>query len=243
MSEINVLQAVIRKAKILKCEIGASVEAQIECNLSLGAFSYIRHGGVVSGTRSIGRYCSIAPEVCIGGGEHPSNWLSSHPFQYAPSRLVQRVAGEAHQPLPPPKGPAPCVIGHDVWIGARAIVKRGVTIGHGAIIAAGSVVTKDVPPYAIVAGVPARILRYRFEPAVIAALLKLEWWHLTPAAMAGVAFDEVETALAQLQALRARGGAECLPERHYLCDAAKTITAAPGSLFRAPKGWRPPAAG
>ncbi|WP_281040324.1 MULTISPECIES: CatB-related O-acetyltransferase [unclassified Mesorhizobium] len=70
----------------------------------------------------------------------------------------------------------PIVVGHDVWIGARAIIMSGVTIGNGAVIGAGSVVTKDVPPYAIVAGSPARIIRYRFSPDVVDRIQASEWW-------------------------------------------------------------------
>ena len=67
-------------------------------------------------------------------------------------------------------------IGHDVWIGTEALILSGVSIGHGAVIAARSVVTKDVPPYAIVAGVPARVIRSRFDPATVASLLRIAWW-------------------------------------------------------------------
>jgi len=70
-------------------------------------------------------------------------------------------------------------IGNDVWIGARAIVLDGISIGDGAVIAAGAVVTKDVPPYAIVGGVPAKLIRYRFEDDVIQELLKWKWWDLS----------------------------------------------------------------
>ena len=68
-------------------------------------------------------------------------------------------------------------IGSDVWIGARAMIVDGVHVGHGAVVAAGAVVTKDVEPYSIVGGVPARVLRYRFPPEVIAGLLEIEWWN------------------------------------------------------------------
>ncbi|MCB9772158.1 MAG: CatB-related O-acetyltransferase [Candidatus Omnitrophica bacterium] len=70
------------------------------------------------------------------------------------------------------------VIGHDVWIGANAVIMPGIKIGHGAIIGASAVVTKDVPPYAIVVGVPAKIIKYRFEPKIIERLLEIKWWDL-----------------------------------------------------------------
>jgi len=120
-------------------------------------------------TVRIGRFCSIAPGVAIlVGGEHYIDWVSTYPFML----LFERARS-----LPwhiPTKGDI--VIGHDVWIGMNALLLSGVTIGNGAVIAAGSVVTKDVAPYSIVAGVPARHIRFRFDPDTIEALQKIAWW-------------------------------------------------------------------
>ncbi|TJV70721.1 MAG: CatB-related O-acetyltransferase [Mesorhizobium sp.] len=110
---------------------------------------------------TIGSYCSIAAGVLfIAAGEHPMSLVSTYPFAGADRDLTK----------------GPITVGNDVWIGSRAIVLSGVTIGHGAIVGAGSVVTKDVPPYAVVAGNPARLIRHRFEPEVIADLLAIRWW-------------------------------------------------------------------
>jgi len=121
---------------------------------------------------TIGRYCAIGPNVVIGIGRHPTrDYVSSHPAFYSaswPERWRHATRDFDEHP--------PVVIGHDVWIGANAFVAPGVTVGHGAILATGAVVTKDVSPYQVVAGLPARPLRPRFEAADVAWLLALQWW-------------------------------------------------------------------
>lgn len=138
---------------------------------SLGDYSYIEVGCRVSMT-DIGRFCSIGPYSAIGLAEHPDDYVSTHPYFYRslPHIGYDLVRKDQHQDLIRTK------LGHDVWIGHGAIVKGGVNIGHGAIVGAGAVVTQDVLPYAVVAGVPARLLRYRFEPRIVDALLESRWW-------------------------------------------------------------------
>jgi virginiamycin A acetyltransferase len=139
-------------------------------NISLGAYSYI------SGPRSfiedalIGKYCSIARQVIIGVSNHNYNWVTTSPIITSKSYgFISTDVKEQQKAIP--------VIGNDVWIGMNAMVMRGVTIGDGAVVAAGSVVTKDVEPYSIVAGIPARHVRYRFTPDQIQALMKIKWWN------------------------------------------------------------------
>ena len=91
------------------------------------------------------------------------------------------------------------IVGNDVWIGDNSVVVRGINIGNGAIIGASAVVTRDVPPYAIVVGNPARALRYRFDPEVIEELLALEWWDLEMVALKGIDFSDVYKALIELR--------------------------------------------
>ena len=118
----------------------------------------------------VGSFCSISPGVeVITGGIHRADWVSTYPF-----RIKWSMKGAFEDGMPSAKGDV--VIGSDVWLGTEAMVLSGVTIGHGGIVAARSVVTRDVPPYAVVAGVPAKIVRYRFKPDVIQRLLEIKWW-------------------------------------------------------------------
>jgi acetyltransferase-like isoleucine patch superfamily enzyme len=135
-------------------------------NLKIGAHTYIRSDCVLSAVSSIGRFCSIGSGCFIGQqkSSHPSDWLSSHPFQYT----------DTHLSFDPDV--ADITIGHDVWVGHSAMILEGVTVGTGAIIATRALVAHDVPPYAIVAGVPAKIIKYRHAPEVIDELLASQWW-------------------------------------------------------------------
>jgi acetyltransferase-like isoleucine patch superfamily enzyme len=118
----------------------------------------------------IGAFCSIADEVVIfGGGEHRTDWVTTFPLRIA---FDAPLAGRDGHPAS--KGQT--VIGNDVWIGYRAMILSGIAIGDGAVIGAGAVVTVDVAPYAIVAGNPAKVLRYRFSENEIGQLLALRWW-------------------------------------------------------------------
>lgn len=101
------------------------------------------------------------------------------------------------------------LIGHDVWIGANAIILRGVKVGNGAIVGAGAVVTKDVEPYAIVGGIPARVIRYRFEKAVIQKLEELQWWQYGPDILKGCDVTNINEALQCIEN-RIKDGAEKL---------------------------------
>jgi len=142
------------------CIIGRNVV--INSNTYVNQFSQI-----LSGT--IGKYCSIASFCSIGSNNHPLSWFSTSPKLYSQINLVNERGYHDNKMAP--------VIGNDVWIGTHSIILRGVKIGDGAIIAAGSIVTKDVPPFAVVGGVPAKLLKYRFSSEIIAKLLDIEWWN------------------------------------------------------------------
>nr|WP_047574232.1 CatB-related O-acetyltransferase [Methylobacterium sp. ZNC0032] len=121
----------------------------------------------------IGRYGSIADGVeILLGGNHRLDWATTYPFPALPGLWPQAAGMSGHDTT---RGDV--VIGHDVWLGSQCMIMSGVTIGHGAVVAARAVVTRDVPPYAIVAGNPARIVRYRFDEARIAALVETAWWN------------------------------------------------------------------
>jgi acetyltransferase-like isoleucine patch superfamily enzyme len=118
----------------------------------------------------VGKYCSFAANISILlGGEHFTDWVTTYPFSTLSENIVDmHLDGRS-------KGNV--IIGNDVWIGNNAIILSGVTIGNGAIIGAGSVITKDVPCYAIYAGNPAKFIRYRIDEAYIKAMNKIEWWN------------------------------------------------------------------
>jgi acetyltransferase-like isoleucine patch superfamily enzyme len=141
-------------------------------DVKLGSFSYVANGARITHA-SIGKFCSIGPNAKVGVGTHPSReFVSSHPAFYSPKREagISFVETSRYQDF------QRITIGNDVWIGESAIILDGVVIGDGAIVAAGAVVTRDVPPYAVAAGVPAKTIRYRFSPADIAALEGIQWW-------------------------------------------------------------------
>ena len=119
----------------------------------------------------IGNYCSFAKDVIlITGGIHRFDWVSQYPF-----RIKWKLPDAFMDGMPMTKGDI--IIGSDVWIGTGAVILSGVTIGDGAIIAARSVVTKDMPPYAIVMGAPAEVIRFRFEAPMVEKLLEIKWWN------------------------------------------------------------------
>nr|WP_288812021.1 CatB-related O-acetyltransferase [uncultured Sphingobacterium sp.] len=139
---------------------------------SFGDFSYVGAESYIYDVR-IGKFTCIGPYVKIGLGEHPSqDFISIHPVFYS----LAAQTGITFADNQYFKEFSVTNVGNDVWIGAGAIIRAGVTIGDGVIVAAGAVVTKDVPPFAIVGGIPARIIKYRFEQEDITKLLNLKWW-------------------------------------------------------------------
>ncbi|HGY5131899.1 MAG: CatB-related O-acetyltransferase [Citrobacter sp.] len=144
---------------------------------SVGAFSFPTC--YFPGNVNIGRFCSIASNVKIMGGNHPMNRFTTHMLTYNGEfdKYAANEFGQNWVLKPFITKPKNTTIGNDVWIGNDVVLKGGISIGDGAVVAANSVVTKDVPPYAIVAGVPAKIIKYRFESDIIEQLLKIKWWN------------------------------------------------------------------
>ena len=150
---------------------------------SVGAHSYgrpkVRFAGS-GGCLTVGRYCSIGDGVeILLGGEHRLDWVSTFPFGAFPDRWP--MAGGSPTDHQPTRGDV--FIGSDVWIGTGALIRSGVSVGHGAAIGARAVVTRDVPPYGVVAGNPARLIRTRFPEPEVAALLETAWWELSDEAV------------------------------------------------------------
>lgn len=170
----------------------------------IGAYCSIANGSESQGI-TMGRYCEIGPGVLLGATGHPLNWLSVSPFQYKASTFGWHETANDADYIDPEAGGrasfrgAPVVIGNDVWVGTGAVVLRGVTIGDGAVVAANAVVTRDVAPFEIVGGVPARTLKMRVGTEQRDELTDLAWWRFTPNQLKGISFDDVPRAIDQLR--------------------------------------------
>jgi chloramphenicol O-acetyltransferase type B len=164
------IKAIPRDGKLI-LEEGASIHCQKMrfSELSIGAMTYVRSGSELLNVRSIGRFCSIGNNVVLGqsrgGRGHPLSWVSTHPFQLDADDLDEESTDTPGT-----------TIGSDVWIGRDTMIMEGVSIGIGAVIATRSLVTRDVPEYAIVAGTPAKVIRYRHSPELVTSLLASRWW-------------------------------------------------------------------
>ena len=157
------------------CQIDKTSHVAAQCHLVdsvVGRYSDVGYNCQIVAT-SIGSFCSLGANVRIGGAAHPMDRVStSQVFIDEPNSLKVRFTPR------PYNGSKKTVIGNDVWIGDNVLVKGGIQVGTGAVLGMGSVVTKDVPPYAVVAGNPAKIIRHRFGPDIVEALLQSEWWTL-----------------------------------------------------------------
>lgn len=191
-SRVRALCELGKHSRISDSEIGESCEVGKHCRLDfsnlesnniigsrsrlmqveMGRFSYVADHVNLTNVK-IGRFCSIGPNLINHLGNHPTRtFVSTHPAFYSPDAPTETfVDSELFQGYG-----GPVSIGHDVWIGADVLMMDGVSIGTGAVVAARSVVTKDVPPYAIVGGSPAKLIRYRFGEEEIKKLIASAWW-------------------------------------------------------------------
>ena len=197
-------QSVLRAGTRYESPIVLKSRVFINVGVVLGRYTVIGAHTLVQ-RATIGSFCSIGEHCNLNNlASHPTDWLSTHPFQantkpfefdadYAAVRKIKR--SWTYGPL---------TVGHDVWIGDEVSVLGGVTIGHGAIIGAKSFVNRNIPPYAIAAGVPARVKKFRFPEATIAKLLDLAWWDLRLADLAEVQFDQIDVAIEQIRAIQQR---------------------------------------
>jgi len=139
----------------------------------VGDFSYVNAYSSIENS-SIGKFCSISSGVIIGPYEHDYKFITTHPF------YKHKFYGFSDLKLFKSEVKNKCVLGNDVWIGVNAIIKEGIKIGNGAVVASGSVVTKDVPPYEIWGGVPARFIKSRFDQDIIDSLNDIDWTNKSP---------------------------------------------------------------
>lgn len=191
----------------LTCESPVTIrDITLGIPTQIGAYTYISGPANLRGLKSIGRFCSIGNHVNIGPGNHPTNWLSTSPFQYNAAYFdhpeirafgVTGLSFGGHI--------SPVEIGNDVWIGSGVTILSGVKIGDGAIVAAGAVVTTNIPPYAIYGGVPAKLIKFRFSEDIISKLLQLEWWKYDLRGLKDIQFDDIESAIAEINRRKANG--------------------------------------
>ena len=164
---------------IRNCELGQFTdvaERVVMAETTLGDYSYVeRHTEIIYAT--IGRFCAVASDVRINALNHPMERISQHKITYRPNEyfLFAKVDKEFRDE----RKAAVVEIGHDVWIGHGAIILPGLKIGPGSVIAAGAVVTKDVEPFAVVAGVPAKRIKWRFKKSIREQIITLSWWNWT----------------------------------------------------------------
>lgn len=199
VDQIQTIKTVVLEPNISFTQSIVTTDSSYIDQIKIGAFSYLNNC-TVSNVKEIGRFCSIGSNAKLGREprNHPVTWLSTHPFQYDGSSLARNVATtglnyeECH--------PEPGVIGNDVWIGDDVTLMAGVHVADGAVLAAGAVVVKDVPPYAIVGGNPAKVIKYRFDDVTIQKLQSLKWWDKDFKELALLNWSEPEIAISQLEA-------------------------------------------
>ena len=198
---LNIRKKVRGLKDIIKNKIGRTRYAINRRRYNIGKYSYKgKNARIVNSKETvIGKYTSIADYVQLGLSQHPVNFLSTHPFQYVEFSLLYSGGKDGILITPASRvinisktSMLPVRVGNDVWIGYGAMVMDGVSIGDGAIIGAGAVVTKDVPPYAVAAGVPAKVIKYRFDENTIRELLEIKWWDYPEEIITNLPFDNVK---------------------------------------------------
>lgn len=164
----------IRGSAVINSKIDKTSKIEAGCNIvntTFDRYSFCGYDCSIVNC-SVGAFCSIGDNVRIGGVRHPMEWVSTSPVFSSGKDSISKKFSRHNK-----KSDEWTLIGSDVWIGDNVVVKAGVNIGDGAVVGMGSVVTKDIPPYAIAVGCPARIIRKRFDDYMIKRLLDIKWWH------------------------------------------------------------------
>lgn len=197
---------------VVKARPGSRIEAYTRHSpgtlINLGSFSYASANGPLITNLSVGRYCSIAVGVRLMDGNHPLHAVTTSPYHYGAFFNAANIPEEfcyrgQRQSFPQTYGPTS--VGNDVWIGSHCTIRSGLTIGDGAVIAGGANVVSDVPPYAIVGGNPAKIIRYRFPEELRLRLLDLQWWDVSPKVLRDLNMYEPERFCTELERRRDSG--------------------------------------
>jgi virginiamycin A acetyltransferase len=181
--------------------IHISANVLIYGHTQIGKFTNINAYTVIYSRTYVGRFCSIGRNCHLGLAAHPTHFLSSHSFQYSKNLFSNYPDYDKLQNSSWNTQPG-THIGNDVWIGNGVQIQSKVTIGDGSIIGAGAVVTKDVPPYGIVGGVPAKIIRYRFPDNIISELLNLQWWDIDIKHLQNTPYDNIKEAIKHLKEVK-----------------------------------------
>lgn len=221
----------------LPCAVGNAI---VRGHCELGAFTYFNKGTDILDC-SIGRYCSIGANVLIGPGLHPTGYVTTHPIAYDFSGVSAGLAGQAMWAAfcgtgmsvrNEPQRARQVVIENDVWIGSNAVILAGLRIGTGAIVGAGAVVTRDVAPYSIVAGNPARHLRYRIAEELVEALLATQWWRYDLSALGAERdYSDVGNFIALFESHRGSGRLVEFEPETLLIEQGKTVSSDLRKLF------------
>jgi len=200
------LMRIMPGAKIFRSKICGPLYmnryAQIGPDVTVGKYSGMNEHTYIA-RATMGAFCAIGARTAINPFNHPTNWLSIHEFQYHPNAYDWVNEYKAMDRLErTPDMFKTVTIGNDVWMGHNVNVMSGINVGDGAVIAAGGVVTKDVPPYAVVAGVPATVKRYRFSEDIIVRLQRSRWWDLELSQLSGLPFNDIERCLDDIERIK-----------------------------------------